>query len=77
MTQPLTSPRTGARKTTETAIDMTLLALAIPFGFSLLRQRWSIPPDLESSGTAFMMALGAVVARWARHWWVYRGRVAR
>ncbi len=66
-------PRTGARKAGETAVDLTLLALAIPVGFDLLRLStgWQIPHEVETRATALLVAVGGVVARWARHRMLY------
>ncbi len=73
--QPLISPRTAKTKVKETAIDLGLLALAIPFGFELARAKgYTVPDGLESKATAFLMALGGVLARYGRHWWVYLRR---
>lgn len=73
--QPLISPRSGKTKVRETAIDLGLLALAIPFGFELARARgYTVPDGLEAKATAFLMAFGGVLARWGRHWWVYLRR---
>lgn len=73
------SPRSGRTKATETAIDLTILALAIPLAFDLARAFFDvqIPDGLEAKATAFLVAVGGVVARMARHWWVYVRRQQR
>ena len=66
------SPRSAKTKTVETAVDLTVLALAIAFGFEVARAcKVEIPQGLEVKATAFAMALGGTAARWIRHRRVY------
>jgi len=66
------SPRSAKTKTVETAVDLTVLALAIAFGFEVARAcKVEIPQGLEVKATAFAMALGGTAARWLRHRRVY------
>lgn len=65
--------RTGTTKARETALDLTLLGTACTFGFALLRQfKIELDPMLETTGTAFIMALGGATARYFRHKRRYR-----
>ena len=75
MSPQMISPRSGATKARETAIDLGLLAVGIPLAFEMARARgYTVPDGLEAKATAFLMALGGVLARLGRHWWVYLRR---
>jgi hypothetical protein len=71
MTRPQ-SPRSAKTKVTESAIDLTVLALGLSLLFEVLQsQGIQIPDGLEAKATAFAMALGGTFARWIRHRKVY------
>lgn len=66
------SPRSAKTKITESAIDLTVLALGLGLLFEVLRSQGAqIPDGVEAKATAFCMALGGTVARWIRHRRVY------
>ena len=61
---PVRTPGAGAR---EAAIDLSILGAACAFGFSLARYvKPDLPEGLESTGTAFVMAVGGALARYWR-----------
>lgn len=62
------SPRSAKTKVTESAIDLTVLALGLSLLFEVLRaQGIQIPDGIEAKAAAFTMALGGTLARWVRH----------
>ena len=66
------SPRSAKTKVTESAVDLTVLALGCSLGFELARAKGiQIPEGIEAKATAFLMALGGTAARWIRHRKVY------
>ena len=59
--------RTPAASARESAIDLSILAAACGFGFSIAK--WfipDIPEGVEATGTAFIMAAGGALARYLR-----------
>lgn len=72
MKEQLTSPRSGATKTIETSIDLSVLGFGIALAFEIARYMGhAIPEGLETKAALFIMALGGTVARWIRHWLTY------
>ena len=58
------TPGAGAR---ESAVDLSILGATCAFGFAIARTVVNDLPDgLESTGTAFMMAVGGALARFMR-----------
>jgi hypothetical protein len=68
------TPKRASTKAIQTATDLSLVALAVPFICAFLRTRFpeTVTPEVESTGTALAMALAAVVSRLARHWMARR-----
>lgn len=67
------SPRSAKTKVTESAIDLTVLALGLGLLFEILRASGiQVPDGMEAKATAFAMALGGTIARWIRHRIVYK-----
>lgn len=56
--------RSDSEKAGELGRDLSLLGAACAFGFVLLRQVYpNMDPLIDSTGTAFIMSLGATVLR--------------
>lgn len=72
MTEKMASPRSGATKTIETSIDLSILGFGIALAFEIARfMGHDLPEGLETKAALFIMALGGTVARLVRHWLVY------
>jgi hypothetical protein len=76
MGEKMTSPRSGATKTKEAAIDLSIIAMGIALAFEIARYMGhAIPEGLETKAALFLMALAGTIARTVRHWALYlRGR---
>lgn len=70
----MVKPKRASTKAVETATDLSLVALAIPFAGAFLRTRWPgvVTPEVESTGAALVMALAGVASRLLRHWMARR-----
>ena len=76
MAEQMISHRSGATKTKEAAIDLSIIAMGIALAFEIGRYMgYKFPVELETKAALFLMALAGTIARTVRHWALYlRGR---